>query len=107
MCSTATRREKSCWSAPSGIRLQSWPPCSPDPQRRGRCGGKISQSVRDEWHDPMDYFIDESGNTGDLANGNLPSNFGDQPIFCLAAIGIADERLLKIEIDRLKAMHRV
>ena len=55
----------------------------------------------------MDYFIDESGNTGDLANGNLPSNFGDQPIFCLAAIGIADERLLKIEIDRLKAMHRV
>ena len=55
----------------------------------------------------MDYFIDESEDTGNLANGNLPSNFGDQPIFCLAAIVIATERLLKIEIDRLKAIHRV
>jgi hypothetical protein len=55
----------------------------------------------------MDYFIDESGNTGDLANSDAAFGFGDQPIFSLAAIGIADEPSLAIEIDRLKAKHRI
>jgi hypothetical protein len=55
----------------------------------------------------MDYFIDESGNTGDLANSNAASVFGDQPIFSLAAIGIANELSFSVEIDRLRARHRI
>jgi hypothetical protein len=38
----------------------------------------------------MDYFIDECGQTGDLAKSSAISGFGDQPIFTLAAIGTAD-----------------
>lgn len=35
----------------------------------------------------MDYFIDESGQTGDVAILNALSGFSDQPVFCLAAVG--------------------
>jgi hypothetical protein len=42
----------------------------------------------------MDYFIDESGQTGDVARLNALSGFSDQPIFCLAAVGVADEASL-------------
>jgi hypothetical protein len=45
--------------------------------------------------------------TGDLAVSNGASAFVDQPIFSLAAIGVADEPALKIEIERLKLKHRI
>lgn len=55
----------------------------------------------------MDYFIDECGQTGDIARLDALSGFNDQPIFCLAAIGIADELFLEEEINRLREKYGV
>lgn len=50
----------------------------------------------------MDYYIDECGQTGDLARLSALSGFSDQPIFCLAAVGVADEPFLEQRINQLK-----
>lgn len=55
----------------------------------------------------MDYFIDESGQSGDVAKLNALSGFSDQPIFCLAAVGVPDELSLEKEINRLREKHRI
>lgn len=55
----------------------------------------------------MEYFFDESGQTGDAARLNTVSGFSDQPTFSLAAVGIADELSLKQEISCLRQKHRV
>lgn len=55
----------------------------------------------------MDYFIDESGQTGDVAKLNTLSGFNDQPIFSLAAVGVANEPFLEQEINRLKKKHGI
>lgn len=55
----------------------------------------------------MDYFIDESGQTGDVARLNALSGFSDQPVFCLAAVGVTDELSLEKEINRLTEKHRI
>lgn len=43
----------------------------------------------------MEYFLDESGNTGDLVNERNALNFGGQPIFALASLGIDSEEKRK------------
>jgi len=55
----------------------------------------------------MDFYIDESGNTGDLARTSAALDFGGQAVFCLAAIGSDDEGVLTKEIDALRLKHRV
>jgi hypothetical protein len=55
----------------------------------------------------MNYFIDECGHSGDLARNNASPDFGDQPVFTLAAIGVTDEVALQNEIEGLKAKHNV
>jgi hypothetical protein len=55
----------------------------------------------------VDYFIDESGQTGDVARLNILSDFNDQPIFCLAAVGVANEPSLEQEISHLREKHGV
>ncbi len=55
----------------------------------------------------MGYFIDESGQTGDVATLNALSGFSDQPVFSLAAVGVADELSLEKKINRLREKHRV
>jgi hypothetical protein len=55
----------------------------------------------------VDYFIDECGQTGDLARLNALSGFSDQPIFCLAAVGVPDEPSLEQRINELKEKHGV
>lgn len=40
------------------------------------------------------YFIDESGNSGDIASQQALENFAEQPIFSLACIGIEDKLAL-------------
>ena len=50
---------------------------SSDRRRKGEADGAVN------------YFVDESGQTGDIARLNALSGFSDQPIFCLAAIGVA------------------
>ncbi|HTQ13449.1 MAG TPA: DUF3800 domain-containing protein [Rhizomicrobium sp.] len=53
------------------------------------------------------YYIDESGNTGDLARQHGTSNFDSQPVFVLACIGCDDGEDLAIEIERLKTIYKV
>lgn len=43
----------------------------------------------------ISYYIDESGNTGDLARYDGLLGFGDQPYFSLAAVGIPDIALVE------------
>jgi hypothetical protein len=55
----------------------------------------------------MDYFIDESGNTGDLARSDSLFSFGEQPFFSLAAVGLDAAHSLEPAIEQLKASHRI
>jgi len=53
------------------------------------------------------YYIDESGNAGDLARTNPGLTFGDQPIFSLAAVGIDDDLAFAAAVTQLKIHHRI
>jgi hypothetical protein len=55
----------------------------------------------------MNFFIDESGNTGDLITDDAALTFGGQPLFSLAAIGINDEDAVEADIEELKTKHRI
>ncbi len=55
----------------------------------------------------MDFYIDESGNSGDLIHSGDGLEFGAQPIFTLAAVGIEDAAALCAEVAQLRARHRV
>lgn len=39
----------------------------------------------------MDFYLDESGNTGGITRQSFLSSYGGQNIFTLAAIGVSDE----------------
>ena len=54
-----------------------------------------------------DYFLDESGNSGDHARSGLRFDFGQQEVFTLACLGVADTEALGDELTRLKSVHRV
>jgi hypothetical protein len=54
-----------------------------------------------------DFYIDESGSSGDLANDKENLSFGEQPIFSLCAVGIKDEQRLIKKIDELKSKHKI
>lgn len=53
------------------------------------------------------YYLDESGSTGDLAHAGARFDFGQQQVFTLACLGVDNERALGLEIERLKACHRI
>lgn len=53
------------------------------------------------------YYLDESGNTGDLIGNKFDLSFGNQPIFTLACIGISNEQHFSEKIDRLKIKHNI
>ncbi len=55
----------------------------------------------------MDFYIDESGNTGDLARTSAGLDFGGQVVFSLAAVGISDESSLNEELVALRKKHKV
>lgn len=55
----------------------------------------------------MDLYVDESGNTGDLARTTPALDFGGQPVFSLAAIGIADECRLFENLTILRKKHNI
>lgn len=52
------------------------------------------------------YYVDESGNTGDLARRGAPG-FDRQPIFVLACVGCDGSEDLAKEIERLKAVYKI
>ncbi|WP_145590827.1 DUF3800 domain-containing protein [Yersinia aleksiciae] len=53
------------------------------------------------------YFLDESGNTGDLVKLPPDLNFASQPFFALSCIGVADCDDLQKYIDSLKNKHKI
>lgn len=53
------------------------------------------------------FYVDESGNSGDLVNTGRAFNFGQQPVFTLAGIGVDDDSSLTVELERLRVQHRV
>lgn len=56
---------------------------------------------------PVTYYIDESGNTGDLAT-TKPETYGaEQRMFTLAAVGCHLDELFKERFEALKATHRI
>lgn len=55
----------------------------------------------------MNYYIDESGNTGDLSLSDSGMNFGGQPVFCLAGIGISDNLALSAKLATLREKYNV
>lgn len=55
----------------------------------------------------MDYYIDESGNTGDLSLSGSNMDFGGQPVFCLAGIGISSALALPIKLEILRNKYRI
>lgn len=53
------------------------------------------------------FYLDESGNSGDLARPGTAMDFGGQQIFALAAIGVRDAGALDDELDRLRRDYRI
>lgn len=53
------------------------------------------------------YFIDESGNTGDLILGGETLSYGGQPYFGLGCLGIKDITQFEADITALKLKHRI
>lgn len=55
----------------------------------------------------MHFYMDESGNTGDIAATSNKLDFGGQPVFSLAAIGIPNEESLGQALITLRRKHNV
>lgn len=53
------------------------------------------------------FYLDESGNTGDLSRTGYDLDFGGQPVFSLAAVGLLSEAELTIHLEALRAKHKV
>lgn len=53
------------------------------------------------------YYLDESGNSGDLIGKTPNLNFGNQPIFTLACIGIDDSNKIESFISGLKSKYEL
>jgi len=53
------------------------------------------------------FYVDESGNSGDLVNAGRSFDFGQQPVFTLAGIGVDNDSSLAAELERLRVQHRV
>lgn len=53
------------------------------------------------------YFIDESGNTGDIATQKALTGFAGQPFFSLACIGVEEKKVLDDFAKELIKKHRI
>ncbi|GAA0443925.1 MULTISPECIES: DUF3800 domain-containing protein [Sphingomonas] len=58
-------------------------------------------------HVPSQYYIDESGNTGDLSAVKIEAYFIEQRMFALAAFGSALDDDFTVQFGALKATHRL
>lgn len=56
---------------------------------------------------PAEYYIDESGNTGDLSTVKIDAYFTDQRIFALAAFGAALDDRFTVQFSALRKAHRI
>lgn len=55
----------------------------------------------------MHFYMDESGNTGDIASTSERLDFGGQPVFSLTAIGVPNEQGLSGALSGLRHKHNV
>lgn len=55
----------------------------------------------------MNFYMDESGSTGDIAATDDKLQFGGQPVFSLAAVGIPNEESLTQALNTLRRKHNV
>ncbi|MBO2871450.1 DUF3800 domain-containing protein, partial [Acinetobacter baumannii] len=55
----------------------------------------------------MNYYLDESGNAGDISLTKPDLSFGDQPIFALACIGFSELNTLEKLILDLKKEYKI
>lgn len=60
----------------------------------------------------LKFYIDESGNTGDLVHkksNNFNLNFNNQPFFALAAVGLLDRHIIELHeiISKLKKEYKI
>ena len=55
----------------------------------------------------LNYYIDESGNSGDVLSSGENYNFNGQPVFSLACIGVDNVDNLKQFISNLKIKYRI
>ncbi|OBT23456.1 DUF3800 domain-containing protein [Vibrio cyclitrophicus] len=53
------------------------------------------------------FYIDESGNTGDVVKTGSNYDFGNQPLFALSAIGVNDLEALDKKVAQLKRKHKI
>src|SRR5260370_38649987 len=56
---------------------------------------------------PVTYYLDESGNTGDLTLATPNFTFDNQPLFVVACVGIDDLAGLAAELNRLRKAHKI
>lgn len=56
---------------------------------------------------PSEFYIDESGNTGDLSTVKVDSYFTEQRMFALAALGCTIDQDFNGKFDAIKASHRI
>jgi hypothetical protein len=55
----------------------------------------------------MDFYLDESGSSGDLIHTGDDLAFNGQPIFVLAALGVPDEGQMTSLVEALRHKHRL
>ena len=56
---------------------------------------------------PTEYYIDESGNTGDLSTVKIDAYFSEQRMFALAAFGGSVDEAFIGQFGNLKSAHRL
>lgn len=78
--------------------------------RGGITRAVFADALRVRWKPSLmtrDYYVDESGSSGDLVKAGDAFEFGQQPVFALVAVGLDDGEALANEIERLRALHRI
>lgn len=55
----------------------------------------------------INYYLDESGHSGDLIKSGRALDFDGQPFFSLACVGVSDEVRLESEVARLRTKHQI
>lgn len=53
------------------------------------------------------YYLDESGNTGDLIKPDFSLQFGGQPLFSLSCVGVDDETVVADKLSELKLKYGI
>lgn len=53
------------------------------------------------------YYLDESGNTGDITLDAPKFTFNEQPFFVLSCLGFNNQELLTQELEKLKIKHKI